>query len=89
MTQLEALAEAKIIAPEIADKLTMDRHHTVGFIYGHVDEFYIWNHADDACEILAHSDRSWEHALAIMKAKLGNDNLWPKDNSPIEDEVEA
>ena len=87
MKQTEALDEARKLFPEIADHISVERNYTIGFKHGIQNQFYIWDHSNRGARIVAHSDRSWEHALAI--AKSGNEDIWPEDATPIDDEVEA
>lgn len=80
MTQEEALAELQAAFPDRAQYFRLVREHSIGMQYGCMDEFCIWQHYGSR-QILANSNRSWEHAVAI--AKSGNEDIWPEDHSPI------
>jgi hypothetical protein len=87
MTQEQALKELEVIYPELAGFLTVTRERSIGLHWGSDNEYRAWNHKNRECSILATSDRSWEHMLAI--AKSGNENIWPEDKAPWEDEIES
>ena len=84
MTQEQALKELEAIFPNLAGGLTVTRERSIGLHWGSDVEYRAWNHKDRACDILATSNRSWEHMLAI--AKSGNEDIWPEDKAPWEDE---
>lgn len=81
MTQEQALAEFQAMFPEDAEKLSVSRERFIG--YKPRNTFYLWNRTGLGPDIIASSERSFEHALAI--AKSGNEDCWPEDDSPIED----
>jgi hypothetical protein len=83
MTQEQALAELKLIFPDDAEYLRVEREHSIGCRHGFKDTFTLWNHsAHFNSHIVASSNRSWEHALAI--AKSGNEECWEQDTSEVE-----
>ena len=85
MKQSEALEEFKKMFPEDAHRLAVERSFRIGYNFGAMNLFYLWNHSCGMSNhLVASSTRSWEHALAI--AKSGNEDVWPEDNSPIEGE---
>jgi len=87
MTQEQALAEFQAMFP--GNKcLKVERTRSLGFKHGYMNQFYLWDHSDYLdSHIVASSRRSWEHALAI--AKSGNEDCWPVDDSPVEEEAIA
>lgn len=80
MTQEEALEEFKKLRPESADKLRVEREHSIGYTYGATDSFRLWDCSGSKLDLIS-STRSWDHALAM--AKSGDEDCWPEDNSPI------
>jgi hypothetical protein len=87
MNQAEALAAAQKMLPEISDNLRLARTHSIGMKFGHNDEFTVWSHVNGGCEILAHSDHSWEHALSLINAERIA-HYTPADHSDIDAEIE-
>jgi hypothetical protein len=87
MNQTEALAATKALLPELADGLRLARMHSIGVEFGHLDEFHIWNHTNGVCEILAHSDHSWEHAISLLKPEQIIKNTAP-DHSDLDAEIQ-
>ena len=86
MTQEQALAQFKLFYPQDADYLQVEREHCIGYRHSVDDAFRLWNHRGGLCQIVATSNRSWEHALAI--AKSGNEDIWPEDHE-FEEESHA
>ena len=81
MTQEQALQALREIYPD-NKHLAVSREREIG--HRNTDQYFAWNWTGYRCEILARSDRSWEHMLAI--AKSGNEDIWPEDKSAWEDE---
>jgi hypothetical protein len=84
MTQREALDAYRAMFPDRAAKLKVEREHSIGYKYGHMDSFNLWDFSGPTSQLIQ-SPYSWEHALAT--AKSGNEDLWPQDDSPVESEV--
>lgn len=85
MTQEQALAAFQALRPE-SPKLAVSRERRIGYELGFANCYYLWDH-ELTCSIVASSNRSWEHALAI--AKSGDDDCWPEEDAVFEDEVSA
>jgi hypothetical protein len=87
MTQEQALIAAREIFPG-NEFISVERRRSIGYKYGYPNMFYIWDHSSHTkSAIVASSTRSWEHVLAI--AKSGNEDIWPEEDAPLEDEVSA
>lgn len=87
MTQEKALSEFQAIFPEDANYLTVERERKIGYEHGDMNAFYLWNHnLPGSSSIVASSNRSFEHALAI--ARSGNEDIWEEDTTPIPEERE-
>jgi hypothetical protein len=85
MTQEDALKALQEIFP-INPYLAVSRERTIGYVKGWANTFYLWDHSGSGRNsIIASSNRSWEHAVAI--AKSGNEDCWPEDDSPVEKEA--
>lgn len=79
MTQEQALAEIEAAFPEKKGQIKLERNHSIGMQHGSMDQFYIWEKVGRlSVEIMASSDRSWEHAIAIAKSE--NEDIWPEDH---------
>ena len=80
MTQEQALFEFQEMFHDRRE-LQIERTRVIGVKRGHMNTFRLssWQHG---YEIIATSNRSWEHALAI--AKSGNEDIWAEDDSPVE-----
>ena len=78
---------AQAILIDEANYLSLQRQRNLNSQGEVTNSFYIFSHA--GCRkhdcLVAHSERSWEHALAI--AKSGNPEVWDEDDSPIETEA--
>lgn len=85
MTQEQALKAFQAIFPE-SDKLQVQRVRSIGYKHGYTTEYSLWDFSRVGREsaIVATSDRSWEHVLAI--AKSGNDDCWAEEDGVWEDE---
>ena len=79
MTQEQALKELQAAFPDKADYFTLQREHSIGYEYGNIDSFYIFEHSFGSSRIIASSHRSWAHAVAI--AKSADEDIWPEDHS--------
>jgi len=84
MTQEQALVEFQKLRPE-STKLQASRERSVGYQHGFANSYVLWDHAEYGSPIVASSERSWEHALAI--AKSGDEDCWPETDAVFEDEV--
>lgn len=87
MTQQEALEKVKAMLSEIADGIKLEREHSIGCKYGLMNHFRIWDHSNRSiCRILASSEHSWEHAVAMVEAERIAKTV-AADTSAVEDEV--
>ena len=84
MTQEEALKAYQEMFPEKAEHLEAERTRSIG--RRNQSEFTLWDWSGLRLGMVK-SERSWEHALAM--AKSGDENIWPEDQSPVEDEITA
>jgi len=83
MTQEQALAEFRILYP--GRKTAASRERFIGEYGGHMNTFNLWTF-DPECEIVAQSNTSWDHAVALARVKVNN---FAPDDSPVTDEVSA
>lgn len=84
MNQQQALDAVKAIFPDIAEHLQVESTRALGAQRGNMNMYWIWDWSGQKLRTIAFSTRSWEHALAI--AKSGNEDIWPEENEPLEDE---
>lgn len=84
MTQKQALQQVQTMYPDKAIRLS--RMHSIGTSFGHDDEFYIWDHTNGDCIIMAKSEHSWEHAIAKIEADH-IEATTPPDHSSVEDDA--
>jgi hypothetical protein len=82
MTQEQALAAFQELRPK-SRHLAVSRDRHIG--YRPANDYYLWDHSQGPSALVASSDRSWEHALAI--AKSGDEDCWPAEDAVFEDEV--
>ena len=85
MNQQQALDAVKAIFPDIAEHLQVERSHSLGAQRGTMNVYRVWDWSGRTPKTLATSGRSWEHAVAI--AKSGNEDVWPEESEPFEDEA--
>lgn len=86
MTQEQALAAYQAMYPAKADKLAVERERSIGGGIGHPNTFNLWDRSGSKLGLIT-SHQSWEHVLSIAKSK--DEDLWGKDDSPIEEEIAA
>ena len=84
MKQQEALEQVQQILAGRAVRLS--RMHSTGVKFGHEDAFYIWDHTDGDCIIVARSEHSWEHAISKIEADR-IEATTPADHSSVDEEV--
>lgn len=86
MTQEQALKAFQEIFPQQAASLSVQRERTIGYKHGWPNVYTLWDHSRSRIQsaLVASSNRSWEHALAI--AKSGDEDVWPEEKGQWEDE---
>lgn len=83
MTHEAALEQFKVMFPERADKLAVEYNVTIWD--GAKERFYLWDHSSTfGGKIVASSERSWGHALALAKIE----QEWPEPE-PVKEPVDA
>ena len=83
MTQEQALVICRKLMPDA--ELQLERVHCIGAKRGYMEKFQVWDWSLSGTRIIATSELSWEHCVAIVKTHI--ESAWEHDSSPVEPEA--